>query len=222
MEENVHDSLQSSLTNQPASLKLRQNLHQLETICEQINQILSPLLHKSPTSGQSMPDSNLQAQAESQSNLAEGHSSSIQENGKKSSAVDDVEMKDSITVSKLKKESIALTDQELVKEMDKSPCDVPASVDPCAPQKEPICSSRITKIDLEMEEMKNDTDSAAGMTKDVEMEEMKNNADGSAGMTNNDVEMEEMKNEDDTKTDAVPNGDEITEKSHSGVIILDD
>ncbi|KAG6739227.1 hypothetical protein POTOM_056818 [Populus tomentosa] len=95
LEQNVHESIQISLTNQPASLKLRQDLQPLETIYEQINQFLSPSQQKSSTSEQATLGSSKHVQAESQSSQADFHSPSdqLKENDNTTAATEVVEMK---------------------------------------------------------------------------------------------------------------------------------
>ncbi|KAF2287266.1 hypothetical protein GH714_039485 [Hevea brasiliensis] len=194
LELNIHESIQTSLTNKPASLKLRQDLLPLETICDQINQILS--VEQKSSSEQQVLDPN-QAQAELKDNLPESHSPSIQQNNDKPSALEDTEMKDVTTESKLQREGSVLIDQGLVKEPDKSPCDIGASADKCTFSKE--------------------------MTEnEVEMQEVKNDAACSSGIAENDSGVEETKNDTETKTEAIPNENEIADKLKSGVIILED
>lgn len=200
LEQNVHESIQTSLTNQPASLKLRQDLRPMETIFEQINQILSPQQQKSLASEQHVQDS-YQAQAESQDN-PQGSNSPIPQNNDKPSALEDTEMKDVMTESKLEKKGSVSIDQEMIKEPNKSSCDNPASADTCTSPKERICSPGMTK-------------------NEVEMEEVKNNAGSSPRMAENDVGLEEKKSDTDTKTEDIPNANEIADKLNSGVIILD-
>ncbi|XP_061964323.1 CHD3-type chromatin-remodeling factor PICKLE-like isoform X3 [Populus nigra] len=171
LEQNVHETIQISLTNHPASLKLRQGLQPLEMIFEQMNQILSPLQQKS-TSEQGTLGSNKHVQGESQSNQAKLHSPSGQqkENNDNAAAVEDVEMKEATTEPKLE-ETIASSDEE-----------APHSADPVTPPKEPMCST---------------------------------------GTSEKDVQMVDTSNGTDTNTDAVSNENETTEKSNSGVIVLD-
>jgi len=171
LEQNVHETIQISLTNHPASLKLRQGLQPLEMIFEQMNQILSPLQQKS-TSEQGTLGPNKHVQAESQSNQAKLHSPSDQqkENNDNAAAVEDVEMKEATTEPKLE-ETIASSDEE-----------APHSADPVMPPKEPMCSP---------------------------------------GTSEKDVQMVDTSNGTDTNTDAVSNENETTEKSNSGVIVLD-
>ncbi|CAK7353888.1 unnamed protein product [Dovyalis caffra] len=146
LEENVDESIQISLTNQTASLKLRQDLQPLERIDEQMNQILSPLQQKSPTSEQGTLDSNKHVQAESQSSQAELHSQSDQqkESDNNAAATEDVEMKDATTEPKLQ-ETIASSDEE-----------APHSADPVTPPKDPICSPGTAEKDAEMFDMNDD------------------------------------------------------------------
>ncbi|KAL9338729.1 hypothetical protein Peur_067744 [Populus x canadensis] len=159
LEQNVHESIQISLTNQPASLKLRQDLQPLETIYEQINQFLSPSQQKSSTSEQATLGSSKHVQAESQSSQADFHSPSdqLKENDDTTAATEVVEMKDATTEPKLQG-TIALSNEELVKETSKSPSDSPPSACPVTPPKEPTCSPGTTEKDVGMVDMNNEND----------------------------------------------------------------
>ncbi|XP_050216353.1 CHD3-type chromatin-remodeling factor PICKLE [Mercurialis annua] len=132
VEQNNHELIQTAITNQPASLKLRQDLLPLETISQQINQILSHPQQKPPNSGQNVLDSN-EPQAESQGGPPQPHSS----------AMEDTEMK----------ESSELTGAELVEEPNKSSHDIPPPAD--ATPKENVSSPGSTKNDVEMVEAQN-------------------------------------------------------------------
>ncbi|KAJ9167671.1 hypothetical protein P3X46_019285 [Hevea brasiliensis] len=206
LEQNIHESIQTSLTNQAANLKLRQDLLPLETICEQINQILCPLEQKSASEVHAL-DSN-KAQAELKDNLPESQSHSVQQNNDNPPASEDTEMKDitresELRESELQKEDGVLIDQELVKERNKSPYDILAAADTWTSPKEPVHSPEITK-------------------NEVEMQEVKNNAGCSPGIAENDVGVGESKNDADTKTGANRSENEIVDKLKSGVVILDD
>ncbi|KAG5225209.1 CHD3-type chromatin-remodeling factor PICKLE [Salix suchowensis] len=138
VEQNVHESVQISLTNQPASLKLRQDLQPLKTIHEQINQILSPSQQKTPTSEQATLGSSKHVQAESQSE-AEFHSPSdqLKENDDNAAATEDVEMKDATTEPKLQG-TVALLNEELLKETSQSTSDSPPSAYPGTTEKDVV------------------------------------------------------------------------------------
>jgi chromodomain-helicase-DNA-binding protein 4 len=159
LEQNIHESIQISLTNQPASLKLRQDLQPLQTVYEQINQFLSPSQQKSSTSEQATLGSSKHVQAESQSSQADFHSPSdqLKENDDTTAATEVVEMKDATTEPKLQG-TIALSNEELVKETSKSPSDSPPSACPVTPPKEPTCSPGTTEKDVGMVDMNNEND----------------------------------------------------------------
>ncbi|KAJ6354727.1 hypothetical protein OIU77_005351 [Salix suchowensis] len=159
VEQNVHESVQISLTNRPASLKLRQDLQPLKTIYEQINQILSPSQQKTTTSEQATLGSSKHVQAESQSKEAEFHSPSdqLKENDDNAAATEDVEMKDATTKPNLYG-TVALLNEELVKETSQSTSDSPPSAYPVTPPKEPTCSSGTAEKDVGMVDMNNEKD----------------------------------------------------------------
>ncbi|XP_065848676.1 CHD3-type chromatin-remodeling factor PICKLE-like [Euphorbia lathyris] len=92
VEKNARESIETSLLNQPASLKLRQDLLPLGTICEQVNHILSPPPQKLP------------------------EPSSVQQNNANLSASGDTEMKDVTAQAKLQAGDDNLIDQRLVEE----------------------------------------------------------------------------------------------------------
>ena len=198
LKQNVHESIQISLTNHPASLKLRQDLQPLEMIFEQMNQILSPLQQKSPTLEQGTLGPNKHVQAESQSNQAKLHAPSDQqkENNDNDAAMEDVEMKEATTEQKLDEtiasattepkleETIAsaTTEPKLEETIALSGEEPPHSADPVSPPKEPMCSPGTSEKDAQMVDTSNGTD---------------------------------------TNTNAVSNENETTEKSDSGVIVFD-
>ena len=158
VEQNVHESVQISLTDRPASLKLRQDLQPLKTIHEQINQILSPSQQKTPPE-QATLGSSKHVQAESQSKEAEFHSPSdqLKENDDNAAATEDVEMKDATTEPKLQGTGVLLN-EELVKETSQSTSDSPPSAYPVTPPKEPTCSPGSTEKDVVLVDMNNEND----------------------------------------------------------------
>ncbi|XP_037493511.1 CHD3-type chromatin-remodeling factor PICKLE [Jatropha curcas] len=194
LEQNVNELIQTSLTNEPASLKLRQDLLPLETICQEINQIMSAEQQKAPASEEHVLDSN---QTPQDNLLPESRSPSVEQNNDKPSDLDDTEMTDVMTESKLEKEGSVLIDQELIKEQKKSPSDIPASADASL----------------------SPTESTGMRNADVDMEDVKNDAVGSPELGETDIDT-------DTKTEAIPIGNkdenEVADKSNSGVIVLDD
>uniref|UniRef100_A0A6N2KIW4 CHD3-type chromatin-remodeling factor PICKLE n=1 Tax=Salix viminalis TaxID=40686 RepID=A0A6N2KIW4_SALVM len=159
VEQNVHESVQISLTDRPASLKLRQDLQPLKTIHEQINQILSPSQQRTPTSEQATLGSSKHVQAESQSKEAEFHSPSdqLKENDDNAAATEVVKMKDATTEPKLQG-TVAVLNEELVKETSQSTSDSPPSAYPVTPPKEPTCSPGTTEKDVGMVDMNNEKD----------------------------------------------------------------
>ncbi|KAL6345794.1 hypothetical protein AAG906_017546 [Vitis piasezkii] len=159
--ENVHESVQSYLANQPASLQLRKKLLPLEAICEDINRILSPQLQNPATSEQTVLGSNQQSLAEAPTSVAGSSSPSIQQqDDQRPSAEQDTEMRDALTKSDPRKDSSQSTKSDSEKESSKSPCDVPTSADSHSPQVEPTCVPAGTGEDVEMEEKKNEADAA--------------------------------------------------------------
>ncbi|KAJ6295378.1 hypothetical protein OIU78_023405 [Salix suchowensis] len=158
VEQNVHESVQISLTYRPASLKLRQDLQPLKTIHEQINQILSPSQQKTPPE-QATLGSSKHVQAESQSKEAEFHSPSdqLKENDDNAAATEVVEMKDATTEPKLQG-TVALLNEELVKETSQSTSDSPPSAYPVTPPKEPSCSPGTAEKDVGKVDMNNEND----------------------------------------------------------------
>ncbi|OAY53615.1 CHD3-type chromatin-remodeling factor PICKLE [Manihot esculenta] len=164
LEQNVHESIQTSLIDKPASLKLKQDLLPLETICEQMNQILSPLKQKY-SSEQHVLDPN-QPQSELKDNLPESYSPSIQHNNDKPSSMEDTEMKDVMTESEMQKEGSVAIDQELVKEPIKSLRSFPKEmtndeVEIQEVQNNAVCSRGMDENDMEVEETKNTTETKA-------------------------------------------------------------
>ncbi|XP_038711495.1 CHD3-type chromatin-remodeling factor PICKLE-like isoform X2 [Tripterygium wilfordii] len=120
MEENDYESLQTSLNNQPASLKLKQKLYPLEAICGEINRVLS-LLKKSPISDQPTQNPNQEVQVASKREIAEAP------------AVTATEMMDLNTECETKKESstsIESDPEEFLEETSSPPTDVPLPKNP--------------------------------------------------------------------------------------------
>lgn len=164
LEQNVHESIQTSLIDKPASLKLKQDLLPLETICEQMNQILSPLKQKY-SSEQHVLDPN-QPQSELKDNLPESYSPSIQHNNDKPSSMEDTEMKDVMTESEMQTEGSVAIDQELVKEPIKSLRSFPKEmtndeVEIQEVQNNAVCSRGMDENDMEVEETKTTTETKA-------------------------------------------------------------
>lgn len=170
VEANAHESVQTCLTNKPASLTLRKNLYPLETICEDINQILSPPQQKPPTELQTLnPDQ--QSQVEAQNNHVGSNSAGTKQNDHKLGADSDVE-KVPITDSNSLKEGTLLVESDPEEEMSGSPLNISASVDSRAPQTEPSPPPGETGGDVEMEdkedvEMLDKVDDVSGDTNSV-------------------------------------------------------
>ncbi|GAV59961.1 SNF2_N domain-containing protein/Helicase_C domain-containing protein/Chromo domain-containing protein/PHD domain-containing protein/DUF1086 domain-containing protein/DUF1087 domain-containing protein/CHDCT2 domain-containing protein [Cephalotus follicularis] len=93
VEENSHEAVEISLTNQPESLKLQKNLHPLETICENMSQILNPAQMDAPTSVQSSLNTVVHSLAKSQSNGARPTFLPIKQDDHNPAAVAETEMK---------------------------------------------------------------------------------------------------------------------------------
>ena len=158
--ENIHESVQTYLTDQPASLQLRKKLLPLERICEDMNRILSPQQQQNPaTSEQAVlgSGSNQQSPAEVPTKVAGSSSPSVHQ---KPSADQDTKMKDAVTKSDARKESSESRTSGPEKGSSKSPCDVPASAVSHSPQTEPTYVPAGTGEDVEMEEKKNEADAA--------------------------------------------------------------
>lgn len=157
--ETVHDSVQTYVTNQPASLQLRKKFLPLETICEDISRILSPQQQNPPTSEQAALGSNQQSPAEAPTNVADSSSPSIHQ---KPIADQDTEMTDAITQSDARKESSRSTSPDLEKGSSKSPLDIPAPAESHLPDAgiEPASVPAGTGEDVEMEENKNEAEAA--------------------------------------------------------------
>lgn len=165
--ENVHDSVQTYLANQPASLQLRQKLLPIQAICENISRILSPQQQKPASSEETLIGSNKQPLAEATTSVAGSNSPSIQpQDGQRPSAEQDTEMRDASTDSDPRKETIQSTKSDAEKFSSKSPCDVPTSADSHSPQVEPTCVPAATGEDVEMKEAENEAAATADAAPD--------------------------------------------------------
>ncbi|KAL9439940.1 hypothetical protein AB3S75_018747 [Citrus x aurantiifolia] len=138
LEENVHEVVKTSLTSQPASAQLRTNLRLLETLCEDVNQILST--QTSPPLEQPMPNEDKELQPEIQSTSAEPSLPQTERGAKTLDAVVETEVKGTPESEPTVEGSKASS-----KNVDSSPAD-------------PTSLLGKTGTDMEMAEAKNDAD----------------------------------------------------------------
>ncbi|KAJ6673931.1 hypothetical protein OIU85_012894 [Salix viminalis] len=130
VEQNVHESVQISLTDRPAKNSYFRTGY-----------------------------SWFKQTVESQSKEAEFHSPSdqLKENDDNAAATEVVEMKDATTEPKLQG-TVAVLNEELVKETSQSTSDSPPSAHPVTPPKEPSCSPGTAEKDVGMVDMNNEND----------------------------------------------------------------
>ncbi|KAL9442896.1 hypothetical protein AB3S75_016291 [Citrus x aurantiifolia] len=143
LEENVHEVVKTSLTSQPASAQLRTNLRLLETLCEDVNQILST--QTSPPLEQPMPNEDKELQPEIQSTSAEPSLPQTERGANTLDAVVETEVKGTPESEPTVEGSKALSKNPAVADVDSSPAD-------------PTSLLGKTGTDMEMAEAKNDAD----------------------------------------------------------------
>lgn len=143
LEENVHEVVKTSLTSQPASAQLRTNLRLLETLCEDVNQILST--QASPPLEQPIPNEDKELQPEIQSTSAEPSLPQTGQDANMLDAVVETEVKATPESAPTVEGSKASSKNTAVADVDSSPAD-PASL------------LGKTGTDVEMAEAKNDSD----------------------------------------------------------------
>lgn len=143
LEENVHEVVKTSLTSQPASAQLRTNLQLLETLCEDVNQILST--QTSPPLEQPMPNEDKELQPEIQSTSAEPSLPQTERGVNKLDAVVETEVKGTPESEPTVEGSKASSKNPAVADVDSSPAD-------------PTSLLGKTGTDMEMAEAKNDAD----------------------------------------------------------------
>lgn len=167
VEETTQELVQTSLTNQTASLDVRKNCLAMETICENINRILSPANESSQASkAQQPPDppstdqqskDNIVAAPEAQSSPQAQHDSSkpvvsASELGSKEDSA--TELKPDEEIRKTTEKTGTVTDQVKETSSGGSPCNVvvPPPEDPCPPQ----AVKKRSGSDVVVEERNND------------------------------------------------------------------
>ncbi|KAH9798849.1 CHD3-type chromatin-remodeling factor PICKLE [Citrus sinensis] len=143
LEENVHEVVKTSLTSQPASAQLRTNLQLLETLCEDVNQILST--QTSPPLEQPMPNEDKELQPEIQSTSAEPSLPQTERGVNKLDAVVETEVKGTPESEPTVEGSKASSKNPAVADVDSSPAD-------------PTSLLGKTGTGMEMAEAKNDAD----------------------------------------------------------------
>lgn len=143
LEENVHEVVKTSLTSQPASPQLRTNLQLLETICEDVNQILST--QASPPLEQPMPNEEKQLQPETLSTTGEPSLPQTEQDANTLDAVVETEVKGTTESEPTVEGSKASSNNPAVSDVDSSPADLTSSLGK-------------TGTDVEMAEAKNDAD----------------------------------------------------------------
>ena len=156
VEDNPQESVLTSLANQSvASVNLSKNLVPLETICEDINRILSPGQANPPAPEQITVNTQKQSQAE-QIYVSGTRSPSTHQDDHNPASMVETEMTDMVTESEPQREGSKLTesDPDPAKEKTESPLNVQASTDPCPPHAEGTSLTDITGDDVEMEERK--------------------------------------------------------------------
>ncbi|KAK1550249.1 hypothetical protein Q3G72_016142 [Acer saccharum] len=150
LEENGPEAVKTTLANQPASHKLRTNLRPVETICEDINRILSQL--QNPTSEQAVPN------PETQTTVAEPSSPLKQKDDNESAGGVEIEMKD-VTESEPTKDSKKPTETQPDPTIESKPLsNDPVSTDMEASQAGTASSPGITANDVVMEDITSDDD----------------------------------------------------------------
>uniref|UniRef100_A0A2C9UD31 CHD3-type chromatin-remodeling factor PICKLE n=1 Tax=Manihot esculenta TaxID=3983 RepID=A0A2C9UD31_MANES len=161
LDQNIHESIQTSLTNQADNPKLGLDLLPLETICEQINQILS--LEEVSASEVDVLDSNKE-QAAVKNNLLESQSPSIQLNNGNPSTLQDTEMKDTATESELQKGGSVLIGQEL----NVPPYDnIMAAAEACTSPKRSVHSPETTKNEIKTGAIPSENETASKSKSEV-------------------------------------------------------
>lgn len=150
LEENGPEAVKTTLANQPASHKLRTNLRPVETICEDINRILSQL--QNPTSEQAVLN------PETQTTVAEPSSPLKQKDDNESAGGVEIEMKD-VTESEPTKDSKKPTETQPDPAIESKPqSNDPVSTDVEASQAGQASSPGITANDVVMEDITSDDD----------------------------------------------------------------
>jgi hypothetical protein len=142
VEENPQESVPTSSANQSVT----KNLLPLETICEDVNRILSPGQTKPPTSEDLISNRTQQSQAESgvvDVSITGSPSAHQDDHGPASTA--ETEMMDIVTESEPLKESSKLTDSN--PDLDPAKAESEATVDPSPPQ-----ALDVTEDDVEMDD----------------------------------------------------------------------
>ena len=155
VEKNTQESVPTSSANQSAT----NNLLPLETICEDVNRILSPGPTKPPTSEEPISNISQQSQAESGVDVSITGSPSAHQDDHAPASMTETEIMDIETESAPLKESSKLTNPDPAKAESESPCNVEASVDPFPPQPQVPEGTNlpvITEDDVEMDERKDD------------------------------------------------------------------
>ncbi|XP_048331491.2 CHD3-type chromatin-remodeling factor PICKLE isoform X2 [Ziziphus jujuba] len=154
VEETTHET---SSANQPASQNLKKNLLPIETICEDINRILSPVLENPSTSARPAVTTE-QSRVEPKGNAAAPES--LQDDSRPAAAVEEVgELKDLATESKHNKEtskSLELGTDQVKEKSDGSSSKVPTPAEPCPPLAGPSSSPKRTENAVEIEERKSE------------------------------------------------------------------
>lgn len=141
VEENPQESVPTSSANQSVT----KNLLPLETICEDVNRILSPGQTKPPTSEEPISNIRQQSQAESGVDVSITGSPSAHQDDHGPASTAETEMMDIVTESEPLKESCKLTDSD--PDLDPAKAESEASVDPSPPQ-----VPEVTEDDVEMDD----------------------------------------------------------------------
>jgi hypothetical protein len=155
VEKNTQESVPTSSANQSAT----KNLLPLETICEDVNRILSPGQTKPPTSEEPISNISQQSQAESGVDASITGSPSTHQDDHAPASMTETKLMDIETESAPLKESSKLTNSDPAKAESESPCNVEASVDPLAPQVPDGTNLPVITEDVEMDERKDDSPS---------------------------------------------------------------
>lgn len=155
MEENPQESVPTSSVNQlVGSVNLSKNVLSLETICEEINRILSPGQANPSPSEQIILNSEQHSQAE-QINVSGTRSPSAHQDDSNPTSMVKSEMMDMVSESKPQSESSKLreSDPDPAKEKSESSLNVQAPTDPSPPRVEGTSLPDVTGDDV-MDERK--------------------------------------------------------------------
>ncbi|KAE8056294.1 hypothetical protein FH972_013079 [Carpinus fangiana] len=155
----VEKNTQESVPTSSANLSATEDLLPLETICEDVNRILSPGQTKPPTSEEPISNISQQSQAESGVDVSITGSPSAHQDDHAPASMTETELMNIETESAPLKESSKLTNLDPAKGESESTCNVEASVDPLPPQVPEGANLPVITEDVEMDERKDDSPS---------------------------------------------------------------